>query len=128
MGRRPLDIENVALDLILSEDIARKKILAKKIFDTAYKRGIYPSSIHQFYLARGLGEFGGFTVPAINLRGMTYDLARAIFRVARANNSAAFIFEIAKSEMGYTAQPPIEYSSVILAAAIKEGYTAPVFI
>ncbi len=128
MGRRALDIENVALDLILSEDIARKKILAKKIFDTAYKRGIYPSSIHQLYLARGLGEFGGFTVPAINLRGMTYDLARAIFRVARANNSATFIFEIAKSEMGYTAQPPIEYASVVLAAAIKEEYRGPVFI
>jgi len=59
---------------------------------------------------------------------MTYDLARAIFRVAKRNNSGAFIFEIAKSEMGYTSQPPIEYSSVILAAAIKENYSGPVFI
>jgi len=59
---------------------------------------------------------------------MTYDLAKAIFRVAKKNNSGAFIFEIAKSEMGYTNQPPIEYSSAILAAAIKEGYQGPVFI
>jgi fructose/tagatose bisphosphate aldolase len=59
---------------------------------------------------------------------MTYDLAKAIFRVARKNNSGAFIFEIAKSEMGYTNQPPIEYSAVVLAAAIKEGYHGPVFI
>lgn len=128
MGRRPLDIENVAMDLIMSEDVQRKKILAKKIFDIAYKKGVYPSSIHQFYMARGRGEFGGFTVPAINLRSMTYDLSKAIFRVAKRNNAAAFIFEIAKSEMGYTAQPPIEYSSVILAAAVKEGYAGPVFI
>jgi fructose/tagatose bisphosphate aldolase len=128
MGRRPLDIENLVLDLILSEDIARKKIIAKKIFDIAYKKGIYPSSIHQFYLARGRGEFGGFTVPAINLRSMAYDLAKAIFRVAKSNNCAAFIFEIAKSEMGYTAQAPIEYSSVVLAAGIKEDYQGPVFI
>ncbi len=128
MGRRPLDIENMVMDLIRSEDIARKKTLAKKIFNIAYKKGIYPSSIHQFYMARGLGEFGGFTVPAINLRSMTYDLAKAIFRVAKANNSGAFIFEIAKSEMGYTSQPPIEYSSVILAAAIKEEYAGAVFI
>ncbi len=128
MGRRPLDIEIIALDLIRSDDIARKKVLAKKIFDIAYKKGIYPSSIHQFYIARGRGEFGGFTVPAINLRSMTYDLAKAIFRVAKKNNAAAFIFEIAKSEMGYTNQPAIEYSSVILAAAIKEGFAGPVFI
>lgn len=128
MGRRPLDIEKMAMDLIMNDDLTTKKKLAKKIFDIAYKRGIYPSSIHQFYIARGKGEFSGFTVPAINLRSMTYDLAKAIFRVAKRNNAAAFIFEIAKSEMGYTNQPPIEYSSAVLAAAIKEGFSGPVFI
>jgi fructose/tagatose bisphosphate aldolase len=30
--------------------------------------------------------------------------------------------------MGYTAQTPVEYSSVILAAAIKEDYRGPVFV
>ena len=128
MGRRATDIDKIAMDLIASDDAAMKKDLAKKIFDIAYKKGIYPSSIHEFYMARGKGEFSGFTVPAINLRSLTYDLARAIFRVAKKNNSGAFIFEIAKSEMGYTAQPPVEYSAVILAAAIKEGHTGPVFI
>ncbi|MDP3732385.1 MAG: class II fructose-bisphosphate aldolase [Candidatus Omnitrophota bacterium] len=128
MGRKPLDIEKITFDLITSEDVPAKKKLAKKIFDIAYKKGIYPSSIHEFYIARGRGEFSGFTVPAINLRSMTYDLAAAIFRVAKKNNSGAFIFEIAKSEMGYTAQPPLEYSGVILAAAIKEDFQGPVFI
>ncbi len=128
MGRKPLDMDKIVMGLIMSDDVTTKKKLAKKIFDIAYKKGVYPSSIHEFYLARGRGEFGGFTVPAINLRTMTYDLAKAIFRVAKRNNSGSFIFEIAKSEMGYTAQPPIEYSSVILAAAIKEGFAGPVFI
>ena len=128
MGRRPLDIEKIAMDLIMCDDMAVKKPLAKKILEAAYKKGIYLSSIHELYMARGKGEFTGFTVPAINLRSKTYDLARAIFRVAKSNNSAAFIFEIAKSEMGYTNQPPLEYSSVILAAAIKEGFKGPVFI
>jgi fructose/tagatose bisphosphate aldolase len=128
MGRRPQDPEKMAMDLIMSDDLAVKKQLGKKILDLAYKKGVYPSSIHQLYMARGRGEFSGFTVPAINLRSMTLDLARAIFRVAKSNNCAAFIFEIAKSEMGYTAQPPVEYTSVILAAALKEGYTGPVFI
>jgi len=128
MGRRPLDIENIALDLIKSDDVERKKVLAKKILDIGYKFGVYPSSIHQFYIARGRGEFAGFTVPAINLRSMTYDLAKAIFRVAKRNNSGAFIFEIAKSEMGYTNQPPMEYTAAIVAAAVKEGFRGPVFI
>jgi len=128
MGRKPLDVQKIVMELIMTDDSAKKKLLAKKIQDMAYKKGIYPSSIHEFYMARGKGEFKGFTVPAINLRSMTYDLARAIFRVAKRNNAGAFIFEIAKSEMGYTAQPPVEYTSVILAAAIKEGYSGPVFI
>ena len=128
MGRRPLDIEKIAMDLIMSDDSATKKKLAKKIMDIGYKKGVYPSSIHQFYIARGKGEFGGFTVPAINLRSMTYDLAKAIFRVAKRNNSGSFIFEIAKSEMGYTAQPPVEYAAAVVAAAVKEGFSGPVFI
>lgn len=128
MGRRPLDITNVAMQLITSDDLAAKKKLAKKILDIGYKKGVYPASIHDFYLARGRGEFGGFTVPAINLRSMTYDLARAIFRVALKNSSGAFIFEIAKSEMGYTSQPPVEYAAAVVAAALKEGYAGPVFI
>lgn len=128
MGRRPQDIEKIVMDLIMSDDAALKKSLAKKILDIAYKKGIYPSSIHEYYMARGRGEFSGSTVPAINLRSMTYDLAAAIFRVAKKNNSGAFIFEIAKSEMGYTNQIPVEYTSAVLAAAIKENYRGPVFI
>jgi len=128
MGRKPLNMDKIAMDLIMSDDLAIKKKLAKKIFDIAYKNGIYPSSIHEFYMARGRGEFGGFTVPAINLRSLAFDLAKAIFRVAKINNSGAFIFEIAKSEMGYTNQSPLEYAGVVLAAAIKEGFSGPVFI
>lgn len=129
MGRRALDTEKIAMDLIISDDLKTKHALAKKIFDISYKKGVYPASIHNFYIARGKAEVqGNFTVPAINLRSMTYDLARAILRVAKKNNSGAFIFEIAKSEMGYTNQPPIEYSAVLLAAAIKEDYRGPVFI
>ncbi|MBM3244635.1 MAG: class II fructose-bisphosphate aldolase [Candidatus Omnitrophica bacterium] len=128
MGRRPQDVEQIAFELIMNDDANAKSELGKKILGLAYKKGIYPSSIHELYMAMGRGECGGFTVPAINLRSMTYDLARAIFRVAKKNNSGAFIFEIAKSEMGYTAQIPVEFASVVLAAAIKEDYKGPVFI
>jgi fructose/tagatose bisphosphate aldolase len=116
------------MELVLEDDVAKKRLLSKKIFDAAYEKGIYPASIHEFYMARGRGEFAGFTVPAINLRTLTYDLARAIFRVANKNDSGAFIFEIARSEMGYTNQPPIEFASAVMAAAIKENFSGPVFI
>ncbi|HDQ06341.1 MAG TPA: aldolase [Candidatus Bathyarchaeota archaeon] len=128
MGHESFDVEKTAIELVMNDNAEKKKQLAKKIFDTAYEEGIYPASIHEFYMARGRGEFGGFTVPAINLRSMTYDLARAIFRVAEKNGSGAFIFEIARSEIGYTAQAPIEYSGMVLAAAIRESYYGPVFI
>lgn len=128
MGRKALDLDRFAQDLVLIDDLESKKRLAKKIFDIAYKKGIYPSSIYEFYIARGRGEFGGFCVPAINLRTLTYDLAKAIIRVAKRNNSGAFIFEIAKSEIGYTAQCPLEYAALCLAAAAKEDYKGPIFI
>ncbi|MBL7155701.1 MAG: class II fructose-bisphosphate aldolase [Candidatus Omnitrophica bacterium] len=122
------NIENVARELALTKEKNEKKKLAKTILEAAYEKGIFPWSINDFYMARGKGAFSGFTVPAINLRTMTYDLARAIFRAAANLNAGAFIFEIAKSEMGYTDQIPLEYSSMCLAAAIEEGYKGPVFI
>jgi fructose/tagatose bisphosphate aldolase len=128
LGRESFDVEKTVRKLVMSDDPAEKKQLAKEIFDRTYAEGVHPSSIHEFYMARGRGEFGGFTVPAINLRSMTYDLARRMFRVASRNNSGAFVFEIARSEMGYTDQSPIEYSSMVLAAAMKESYSGPVFI
>ena len=94
----------------------------------ALELGIVNSSIQGLYEARGRGEIKGFTVPALNIRGLPYELCRAIFRTAIKTDAGAFIFELAKSEMNYTFQKPQELSAVILAAAIKEGYKGPVFI
>ena len=98
------------------------------IWELAQSAGIRPASIHDLYLARGRGECGGFTVPAINVRGMAYDTARAVFRSAVALDVGAFICEIARSEIAYTEQRPAEYVAVILAAALREGFRGPVFI
>ena len=128
MEEKSIDIDKTAMKLVMTDDPAKKKQLAKTIFDAAYEKGSYPSSINEFYMARGRGEFHGFTVPAINLRSLTYDLARSIFRVAKRNNSGAFIFEIARSEMGYTNQSPTEYAAMVMAAGVKEHYSGPIFI
>ncbi len=107
------------------EVLSESRRLIKAI---AASLGTRSASIHNLYEAMGRGEATGFTVPAVNIRGLTYDTARAFFRSALRNNSGAFIFEIAKSEIGYTEQRPAEYTACCLAAAIKEGYRGPVFI
>lgn len=98
------------------------------LWEIAQAVGVRPASIHDLYIARGRGECGGFTVPAINVRGASYDTARAIFRQAIALDAGAFILEIARSEIAYTEQRPAEYVSVMLAAALREGFRGPVFI
>jgi fructose/tagatose bisphosphate aldolase len=122
------DVDELVAALVLNDDLTVKSEIYRKILRMAAGGGIFLASINPFYRARGRGEFSGFTVPAINLRTLTYDLARAIFRVAKRNQAGAFIFEIAKSEMSYTKQRPIEYAGACLGAAVKEGWRGPIFI
>jgi fructose/tagatose bisphosphate aldolase len=95
----------------------------------AQASGIYLASIHDLYLARGRGEVpSNFTVPAINLRALTFESARAVFRAAISMDASALIFEIARSEIGYTDQRPAEYVTSVLAAAVAEGFGGPLFV
>ena len=99
------------------------------IWEISQSLGIRPASIHELYAARGRGEIARtFTIPAVNLRMLAYDSARAVFRAARRIDAGAIIFEIARSEIGYTDQRPAEYVSAVLAAAVREGFSGPVFI
>ncbi len=99
------------------------------IGESAQALGIRPASILELYRAEGRSDGPPrFTAPAINLRMLAYDAARAVFRAARAIDAGAFIFEIARSEIGYTGQRPAEYAAAVLAAAIREGFRGPVFL
>jgi fructose/tagatose bisphosphate aldolase len=98
------------------------------IKSVAQELGIIPASIQDLYEARGQGKNKGYTVPALNTRGLPYEMSRAIFRTAKDTDCGAFIFEIAKSEIGYTFQRPHELMAVILGAAIKEQFRGPVFV
>jgi fructose-bisphosphate aldolase class II len=98
------------------------------IWEIGQEVGVRAASIHDLYLARGAGKCGGFTVPAMNIRGMVYDTARALFRSAVKLKVGALIVEIARSEIAYTDQRPAEYVAVMLAAALREGFRGPVFI
>jgi fructose-bisphosphate aldolase class II len=109
-------------------DTAERERARWLIWQVGQAVGVRAASIHELYMARGRGEVGGFTVPAINVRGSSYETARSIFRTANKLEAGAFILEIARSEIVYTEQRPGEYVAVMLAAAMREGFRGPVFI
>ncbi len=98
------------------------------IWELGQALGARPASIHEYYIARARNAWQDRTVPAMNIRFTTYDTIRAALRAANATQAGAIIFEIARSEMSYTDQPPAEYAACAIAAAIKEGYFHPLFI
>jgi fructose/tagatose bisphosphate aldolase len=98
------------------------------IWQAASEVGVQSASIDGLYQARARNEYKGVTVPAVNIRGMAYDTARALVRAANAKQCGAFIFELARSEMGYTEQTCEEYATVVTAASIREGHRGPIFI
>ena len=115
------------IDEIIYRAVFEDQAILKNLQEALKELGYRGYSVYPLY-QKFSEKFLGFTVPAMNLRGMTYDVARAVFRVAKRLKAGAFIFEIAKSEMGYTKQPPLEYATVILSAAFREGFEGPVFI
>ena len=98
------------------------------IWEAGWEVGVKSASIDSLYQARAREEYANLTVPAINVRAMAYDFARAVVSSSKRRNSGAFIFELARSEMGYTDQTADEFATVMMAAAIKEGHTGPIFI
>jgi fructose/tagatose bisphosphate aldolase len=120
-------MDDLIYEAVFNPDEEKRKDLQRLVIEIAKQMGAVPASIQSLYEEMGK-NYPGFTVPAINIRGLTYDTARVIFRKANEKNVGAMIFEIARSEIGYTKQRPVEYSAAVLAAAVKEGYTGPVFI
>ena len=114
---------------VFAPDLALREAARAVVLDEVRAVGLYPASIHALYLARGRGDAPhDFTVPAVNLRGMVYDSARALFRARKALDAGAVICEIARSEITYTDQRPGEFAFVVLAAALREGWRGPVFL
>lgn len=94
----------------------------------AVEMGAYPASIQDLYMASARGEYHNITTPAINVRGDVVEFAGTIFRAAKATGTKQVLFELAKSENGYTNQTPAEYATSIFAAAVKYGYEGPVMV
>lgn len=125
---REYGIDHLIYSAVLSDDSQVKHLSRIYIRKLARSLDIFPASIFPLYQAFGKGEVKGFTVPAMNMRAMTYDVAREVFKKAIVHEASALIFEISRSEMVYTDQNQDEVAVCVLAAAIKEGYRGPVFL
>ena len=121
-------IDDLIYTVVFSPDPATKEAAGFLIRRGAAALGILSSSIQTLYEAMGRKEVSGFTVPAINLRGITYDAAQAVFRAAMKGKVGPVLFEIARSEIDYTSQRPFEYTCAVTAAAVKSGWRGPIFI
>ena len=121
-------IDNLISTAVFSSDPATQEAACWLIRRAGAALGIISASIQPLYKAMGQEEVKGFTVPAINIRGLSYDVAQAVFRAAIKGQVGPFIFEIARSEIDYTRQRPLEYICAVTAAAIKTGYRGPIFL
>ena len=121
-------IDALVKSAVFGSDDQIKEKSRQEIRDIAGSAGVFPASIQGLYEASGKSVYNNKSVPAINIRGITYDVARAVFRAALKDKVGALIFEIARSEIGYTAQRPGEYTACVLAAAVREGFRGPVFL
>ncbi len=122
------NIDELIYSAIFSPDETAKKSSRTSIRKLAEEKGIKLASINDLYMSIGQGKVSGFTVPAINVRTLTYDLVRQVFQIMKEKKVGPVIFEIARSEIKYTEQQPDEYTVSVLAAAIKENYVGPVFV
>jgi fructose/tagatose bisphosphate aldolase len=121
-------IDDLIYTVVFSPDPATQEAAGFLIRRGAAAMGIVSASIQPLYEAMGRKEVGGFTVPAINIRGISYDVAQSVFRAAMKGKVGPFLFEIARSEIDYTKQRPFEYNCAITAAAVKSNWRGPVFL
>jgi fructose/tagatose bisphosphate aldolase len=121
-------VRDLAWTAAFSEDESAIDAARWFVWEASQALNVRSASIHELYMARGRGEVSGFTVPAINIRAQTFDMARTVYEAARSSDVGAVILELARSEQTYTWQRPIDYSTAVLAGAIAAGWTGPVFI
>jgi fructose/tagatose bisphosphate aldolase len=127
-GLRTRAIYDLAWTATFSEDEATVEAARWIIWEASQAVGARSASIQEMYNARARDEYQGMTVPAINIRTQTFDMARVILETAKKNDSAAVIFELARSEQTYTFQRVFEYATSILAGAVAAGWVGPIFI
>ncbi|MEO8438293.1 MAG: class II fructose-bisphosphate aldolase [Chloroflexota bacterium] len=127
-GFRDRAIRDLAWTAAFSTDEATTAAAQWLVWEASQALGARSASIQGLYEARARGEVSGFTVPALNLRAQTFDMARTVYEAAAAADVGAVILELARSEQTYSFQRPIDYATSVLSGAIAAGWQGPVFI
>ncbi|MBA2700758.1 MAG: aldolase, partial [Chloroflexi bacterium] len=86
---RETTIRDLAWTAAFSEDEPTIQSAQWLIWSASQELGARSASIQDLYAARARGEIHGFTVPAINIRSQTFDMARTIFEAAKAADVGA---------------------------------------
>jgi hypothetical protein len=113
-------------NLVLGNLGKRIQVL-KQLVKIASQKKIYLASALKLYKQRKQSG-RNYVIPAFNLRGLVFELASAIFQAAKEKGLTSFVFEIARSELEYTAQHPVSYAGLVLAAAIETGWQGPIYL
>jgi fructose/tagatose bisphosphate aldolase len=119
-------LDDAALSLALTP-AGERLPPALALRDHCRQQGVAIASLGPFYRALAAGQIAPLTLPALNLRGLTYDLARAIWRVGRRCDAGPIIFELSPSESRAGDQDFAEFVALVAAAAVREGYRGPIF-
>lgn len=102
--------------------------LAAELLSECTKAGVHPAPVGPIYRALAQQSIAPLTVPAFNVRGLTFDIVGAIFGRANELDAAGVMFELAPSEAGRGHQSHAQYAAQVCAAAVHVGYAGPVLL
>src|SRR5258705_13785834 len=93
---RNTGIRELAWTAAFSTDDATTAAAHWLVWEASQELGARSASIQALHQAPARGEVSGFTVPALNLRTQTFDMARTVYEAAEAADVAAVILELAR--------------------------------
>ena len=73
---------DLAWTAAFTSDDATAEAVRWVVWEASQALGARSASIQELYMARGRGEVSGFTVPALNIRAQTFDMARTFYETA----------------------------------------------
>ena len=68
-------VDDLLATAIFAADEPAREAARWVLWEAGHALGVHSASIQGLYVARGKGKVSGFTVPAVNIRGLTFETA-----------------------------------------------------
>src|SRR5438132_7998728 len=78
-GFRERGTRDLAWTATFSHDADAVEAARWIVWEASQTLDVKSASMQDLYMARAAGEIHGFTVPAINIRAQTFDMARVVY-------------------------------------------------